>query len=86
GIQISRNFLKEDRLQLRVGATNPIGSSRYRWSAETINGDYTGYSSSLIDGHRSFNIAISYRLGSLKSSVKKVDNGITNDDLEGRKQ
>ena len=55
-------------------------------SAETINGDYTGYSSSLIDGRRSFNIAISYRLGSLNSSVKKVDNGITNDDLEGRKQ
>ena len=86
GIQISRNFLKEDRLQLRLGVNNPIGSSRYCWSSETVNGDYTGYNSSYIDGRRSFNIAISYRLGSLKSSVKKVDNGITNDDLEGRKQ
>lgn len=86
GIQISRNFLKEERLQLRLGITNPIGSSRYCWSSETVNGDYTGYNSSYIDGRRSFAIAISYRLGSLNSSVKKVDNGITNDDLEGRKQ
>lgn len=84
GFNLSRSFLKEDRLTVKLGAQNPF-SSKYRTSTEhTFNGGRTGYytSKSFV---RAFGINISYRFGSLNASVKKTNKTISNDDLEGRK-
>lgn len=84
GFNISRSFLKDDRLTVKLGADNPF-SGKYRYTSEHIkHGDRIGYTR-FSKFSRAFGITISYRFGSLNASVKKVNKSISNDDLEGRK-
>ena len=78
---LQRSFLKEDRLTVRIAANAPF--NKY-WSseAETVNGDYRDFQQSW-NRARSFTIAITYRFGSLKASVKKAEHSIDNDDVVG---
>ena len=78
---LQRSFLKEDRLTVRIAANAPF--NKY-WSseAETVNGDYRDFQQSW-NRARSFTIAITYRFGSLKASVKKTEHSIDNDDVVG---
>ena len=84
GFNLSRSFLKEDRLTVKLGAQSPF-SSKYRTGTfHTIQGGRVGFNS-YKNLQRAFGINISYRFGSLKASVKKTNKTISNDDLQGRK-
>ena len=84
GFNISRSFLKDNRLTIKLGANNPFSNKYYKITQHTTNGDRIGYNTSF-SLNRAFGINISYRFGSLKASVKKTNKTISNDDLEGRK-
>lgn len=80
---VSRSFLKNDRMNVRFVAYCPFEShnnSKYN----IVNGDYTGISNSRSNA-RNISIALSYRFGSLDTSVKKTKKSIENSDLIGRK-
>ena len=78
---LQRSFLKEDRLTVQVGC-NDLFSKERCFVAETINGDYYDRTNSY-NPTRQFNISVTYRFGSLRAQVKKVDHSIENDDLVG---
>ena len=78
---LQRSFLKEDRLTVRLGASNPFGKYR-EYDSSSVNGDFRDSSVQLNRG-RSFSIALTYRFGSLKASVKKAERSIENDDVVG---
>ena len=78
---LQRSFLKDDRLTVRLGVNTPF--DKYLPSeAETVNGDYRDYQKSWNRG-RSFTLSITWRFGSLKTSVKKTEHSIDNDDVVG---
>ena len=78
---LQRSFLKGDRLSVRLGANSPF--DKYLPSvAETVNGNYRDYQQSWNRG-RCFTISVNWRFGSLKSSVKKTEHSIENDDVVG---
>jgi hypothetical protein len=78
---LQRSFLKDDRLTVRIAANAPF--NKY-WSseAETVNGNFRDVQQSW-NRARSFTIAVTYRFGSLKASVKKTEHSIDNDDVVG---
>jgi hypothetical protein len=78
---LQRSFLKGDKLTVRLTANAPF--DRY-WvmDAETVNGDFLGHERSW-NRNRSFALSVSWRFGSLKSSVKKTEHSIDNDDVVG---
>ena len=78
---LQRSFLKGDRLTVRLGANSPF--DKYLPSvAETVNGNYRDYQQSWNRGC-CFTISVNWRFGSLKSSVKKTEHSIENDDVVG---
>lgn len=84
GFNLSRSFLKNNRLTVKLGAQNPF-SGKYRiGTSHTVQGDRIG-SATFTNLGRAFGINVSFRFGSLQASVKKVNKSINNDDLEGRK-
>lgn len=85
-ISLSRNFLKEERLSVRIEAINPIGRSSRRFVSETINGDYTGTSTITRYHLKGLRFSVSYRFGSMGASVKKTARSISNDDVVGGAQ
>lgn len=85
GISLGRTFLKGDRLNVRAELLNPISPKYARFSINTVNGDYTGYSNSYQHRGVQARFSISYRFGSLQAQVKKTSRSIENDDLVGRK-
>ena len=85
-LALSRSFLKEDRLSVRLMAYCGSGSfSKYeRSDTHIVNGDYTGWHR-MKTYSRNLTLRISYRFGSLNASVKKANKTIENEDLIGRK-
>lgn len=83
-LNLRRSFLKEDRLTVSVGVTNPIGRNNRTFRTYTVNGDFTGQNAFTLHNIRMANVSISYRFGSLKASVKKTSANLGNDDLMGR--
>lgn len=82
-MNVSRSFLKEDRMTVRFLAWNPF--HKYdRYTDKTVNGDYRGASFRRMNGQL-FSLHLSYRFGSLNTEVKKANKSIVNDDLVGRK-
>ncbi len=82
GLSIQRSFLKEDRLTVQLMAVNPFGGKYTSFTQYTDQGDVTGWSRGE-QRQRQFGVSISYRFGSLRTSVKKADKTIENDDLIG---
>ena len=81
GFGLQRSFLSEDRLTVRLSASNPF--RKYMTGTRTIDkGDVTGWSKYEYI-QRSIDISVSFRFGSLQTSVKKADKSIENDDLMG---
>lgn len=78
-LSLSRAFLAEDRLSFTLSAGNFIGRYRH-FRNETITPVFRSLSDSRIDLMR-LSIGVSYRLGSLKTSVKKTARSIENDDV-----
>lgn len=85
GISLGRTFLKGDRLNVRAELLNPISPKYSRFSVNTVNGDYTGYTDSYQRRGIQARFSISYRFGSLQAQVRKTSRSIENDDLVGRK-
>lgn len=80
-VGVNRSFLKEERLTLSAYCSNFLG--KYRTYNSTTSG--ANFISKSHDKYvnRSFGISISYRIGELKASVKKVARSIDNDDVKG---
>lgn len=78
-LNLSRAFLAEDRLSFTLSAGNFIGRYHH-FRNETITPTFRSLSESSIDFMR-LSIGVSYRLGSLKTSVKKTARSIENDDV-----
>lgn len=86
GIDLQKSFLKENRLNVRVGISNPFGKSTRIFESEPLNAGYTGYNRSWnYHNANRISLGISYRFGSLNVQVKKTAKTISNDDVENRK-
>lgn len=85
-LALSRSFLKENRLTMRLMAYCGSGSfSKYEQSnMHIVNGDYTGWDR-VNTYSRNLTLRISYRFGSLKANVKKANKTVENEDLIGRR-
>ncbi len=83
-IGLQRSFLKDDRLSVRISTANPFGPYTKKYDRiHYVNTGYTGYAQSS-DPRAAYVWAnVSFRFGNLKSSVKKVNKSISNDDLKG---
>lgn len=79
---LQRSFLKDDRLTVQLFAINPFSGDYQTNESVTRYGDYTGWETGRYRG-RMFQVAVSFRFGSLKASVKKTRKTITNDDVVG---
>ena len=79
-LNLSREFMKENRLRISLRAGNFLG--RYHnFSSETETSTFRSTSDTRVDLLR-LGIGISYRLGSLNASVKKTAHRIENDDVQ----
>lgn len=83
-LSIRRSFLKEDKLSVYAWIANPFSGKYANFVENSIHGDLLGTTSSRYLNRR-FAVGISYRFGSLKAQVKKVNKSIENEDLQGRK-
>ncbi|MDE6716313.1 MAG: outer membrane beta-barrel protein, partial [Muribaculaceae bacterium] len=81
GLSLSRSWLKQDRLTVRVSTSSPFPIWRrmsYYNEAPSYSStnEWSSYSSKL-------SVSVSYRFGSLNAYVKKARKSISNDDLQG---
>ncbi|MDE5607882.1 MAG: outer membrane beta-barrel protein [Muribaculaceae bacterium] len=82
GLQLTRNFLKEDRLTTTLFISNPFGPYTTTWKSEYMNGGRTGKSVNYSYNRFMVGISINYRFGSLNAYVKKASRAASNDDLD----
>ena len=82
GFSMQRSFLKEDRLTVQLAANFPFSGKCMSVKTYVTRGDVTGWTR-YEQVTRRFGISVSYRFGSLKTSVKKASKTIENDDLIG---
>ena len=86
-VVLTRRFLKDDRLTVGIIARNFAGPTRQDFRTITDTpGSHSEYLSIGSSTHRTFGLRISYRFGSLNTTVKKTAASISNDDLQGRKK
>ena len=85
GISVNRSFLKDERLQLRLGIQNPFGPYSTKSDTHSVNSGVTGKSTSYRYNAASASITVSYRFGSLNAYVKKASRAASNDDLSNDK-
>lgn len=78
-LNLSRTFLKEDHLSVNLQAGNFIG--RYHNFRNTTSTSQMHMFTNTRTDFLRYSIGISYRLGSLKASVKKTQRSIENDDV-----
>ncbi len=82
-LSLQRNFLKEDRLTVKLQYVNPFSFHGMGQRSITDRGDYRGWSVSEFNSARGARLSISYRFGSVNATVKKSTASIVNDDLQG---
>ncbi len=85
-ISLSRKFLKDDRLTLRINANNLFGPGSSEYRSMTYNPGYYSEYVSMSNNRRYVGLSVNFRFGSLNVQVKKTASSISNDDLEGRKK
>lgn len=72
-------------LTVRVAVRNPFGKRSPSYKVTPVNLGYTGYSVTRRNVNANIAmISISYRFGTMHTSVKKTARSISNDDLVGR--
>lgn len=79
---LQRNFLKDDRLTVKLVARNPFSNS-IKMRTCTNRGSYVGTDVSYFENSKEFGIEIAYRFGSVNAKVKRTAVSINNDDLQG---
>ena len=80
-MSLQRSFLRDDRLTVRLSGNLPLTAYK-GYASHVIQGDYTSYSHQR-SRSRSFTLSLSFRFGQLKSSVRKAETSIENDDVVG---
>lgn len=83
GLRLRRTMLKEDRLTVGLEIVNPIRMRHPRSVVESWNGGMRSRTVSREYRMSYVAVAVGYRFGSFKASVKKVNKGISNDDVVG---
>ena len=80
---LQRSFLNEDRLTVSLLACAPFHKDMH-YRTRTTQGDILASDDYInASNGRYFKLSLSFRFGKLKSSVKKTDTTIENDDLQG---
>lgn len=80
GLYLNRSFLKDERLTISLSGNSPFNKNiKFNYTTETkdFRTDFAQKQE-----QRQLSINISYRLGDLKASVKKISRGIINDDVK----
>lgn len=80
GLNLNRSFLKEERLTITLFA-NSFLNKYMSMKSSTFTKDFN-QNTEFQNKQRYFGINISYRIGDLRTTVKKVTRGIVNDDLK----
>ncbi len=80
GISASKDFLKSKKLTVQVGFQEPFRKDR-KYEMTTTDPSFISHSTNY-NTARSLNISVSYRFGTLKEQIKKVQRGISNDDTK----
>ena len=80
GIGLSRSFLKEDRLNISISASNMF-KKYMAFSNETVTETFRSWSESR-NPNRYVGVSVSWRFGELKTQVKKAARSINNDDVK----
>lgn len=83
GLRLRRTMLKDDRLTVGLEIVNPIRARHPRSIVESWNGGMRSRTVSREYRMSYIAVAVGYRFGSLKATVKKVNKGINNDDVVG---
>jgi hypothetical protein len=79
-LAVNKDFLQK-KLTVSLSCTNPFG--KYLEMSSTMNSEYFKTNSTYRYPAREARISISYRFGSMKEAIKKVQRGISNDDVKG---
>lgn len=79
-LSINRSFTKDDRLTVSIGI-NSLFNKYYNYISTVENTDFMSKNQYRYQS-RSFSLNLSYRIGSLKESVKKASRTIVNDDIK----
>ena len=80
-LSLSRSFLKDNRLTVRIAANSIL--HKYQVSKAYITqGDYVSHEVSHFN-QRNVSFSLSYRFGSSNTRVKQTDKTVENDDLVG---
>ena len=77
---LRRDFLKENRLSVALTGTL---HRKLVQSTETVQGDSRGWTNTYMNNNKDIQLSVSYRFGSLRTSVKKTAKKIDNDDQIG---
>lgn len=77
---LRRDFLKENRLSVALTGTL---HTKLVQSTETVQGDSRGWTKTYMNNNKDVQLSVSYRFGSLRTSVKKTAKKIDNDDQIG---
>ena len=85
-ISLSRKFLKDDKLTVRLNANNLFGPASREFRQVIHNPSYYSESATYSNNSRYFGLSLNFRFGSLNAQVKKTAVSISNDDLQGRKK
>lgn len=80
GLNLSRSFLKDKRLNISIFASN-LFNKYQSYSSETVTETFCSWSNSQYASRR-FGISVSWRFGELKTQVKKTVRSINNDDVK----
>ena len=79
GLSIQKSWMK-NRLNMTISATNFLKKyKQFHYTTEDTSFHVDSWSKNV---QQRFNLSISYRIGELKASVKRVERSITNDDVK----
>ncbi len=79
GLSLGKDFLKK-KLTVQMGLQEPFRKHR-KFESTTIDPSFYTRNTNYNTG-RSFYVSVSYRFGTLKEQIKKVQRGISNDDVK----
>lgn len=79
-VALRRDFLKENRLSVALQGTL---HKKLVQNTETVQGDSRGWANAYMNHNSRLELSLSYRFGSLRTSVKKTAKKIDNDDQIG---
>lgn len=80
GLVANKSFLKDKRLNVSLMVNNPF-KGKHHFRSEVVSQSFFSSSRS-VSPIRSFNLSVSWRFGDLKTTVKRTERSISNDDVK----